>query len=493
MVINETLPISENNQCIQTIDLPEEELRWCIINLKEVLEKGKRLEASVFDIEGKHSREVLKSSKWNLIKLTGNNGITEAYSLGRFKRIWLDKSDFPIYQPSQIMEIKPYPNGFLSKLTRINIESLRVKRNQVLLTCSGTIGNCSYVSETLNNKIFSHDLIRINCKKEKDAGYVYAFLKTKIGNIIIQTNEYGAVVSHIEPEHLENIPIPNPPDPLKEKIHNLIIRSYELRDESNFLLDQAEELLYDALKLPPIEKLKPRYFDPNADLRNYSMKLSKLAGRFDASYHVPIVDEILRHLRKEASELTTIGDTRISQDIILPGRFARVYVEEGQGTVFLGGKQLYELDPSNKKYLSSSRHGGRIKSDLFLKENMILITRSGTIGKVMIVPKHWGKWVANEHIIRVVPASDDIAGYLYVFLSTEYGRELITRFTYGSVVDEIDDNHVSRIHVPLLKDSDIQYKINRLSLEANEKRTEAYHAEQDAISIINDEVIYSKK
>ena len=109
----------------------------------------------------------------------------------------------------------------------------------------------------------------------------------------------------------------------------------------------------------------------------------------------------------------------------------------------------------------------------------------------MLVPKHWEGWTANQHIIRVVPASGEIAGYLYVFLASDYGRELITRFTYGAVVDEIDDHHVSAIEVPLLKDRKLQTEINRLAIEANAKRTEAYHAEQQAIRITNDEVIHA--
>lgn len=71
-------------------------------------------------------------------------------------------------------------------------------------------------------------------------------------------------------------------------------------------------------------------------------------GRADASYHLPIVDAIIKHLEQYSAEVTTIGDERISSKVILPGRFKRVYVEEGYGRVFIGGKQLGELDPTNK-------------------------------------------------------------------------------------------------------------------------------------------------
>ena len=123
---------------------------------------------------------------------------------------------------------------------------------------------------------------------------------------------------------------------------------------------------------------------------------------------------------------------------------------------------------------------------------MTLITCSGTIGKVTLVGKHWENWTANQHIIRVIPASKDVAGYLSIFLASEYGFPLITHYTYGSVVDEIDDNHVSSIPFPILKNAEIQQRINELALQANEKRYEAYKLEQQALSIIDREVIFAK-
>ena len=198
------------------------------------------------------------------------------------------------------------------------------------------------------------------------------------------------------------------------------------------------------------------------------------------------------HLKENAAEVTTVGDSRISRSVILPGRFKRVYVEEGYGRIFIGGKQLGELDPSNKKYLSNVHHGNRIAQQLELKENMTLITCSGTIGRVALVGKHWDGWTANQHIIRVVPANKDIAGYLYIFLASDYGRTLITRYTYGSVVDEIDDDHIRQIPIPLLRNQDVQQQINSLALESNAKRYEAYKLEQEALRIMNEEVIFAK-
>ena len=472
--------------------ISESPLKWCSVSLSDVVSRGKRLEASVFDVEAKQARSLISHGKYPLTMVGGPEGLTSSYVCGRFKRVWVEKSDMPIYQPSTVVDINPTPDGYISKRTKTDIEALRVHNGQVLMTCSGTIGKVSYVSKTLDEKIFSHDLLRINCNNADDAGFIYTYLKSKVGNKILLTNSYGAVITHIEPKHLATVPIPNAPAELKQKINGLIVRSYELRDESNELIDKATALLKAELQLPDISALDVELYKKQAPVDTFSVKLSDMSGRLDASYHVPIVEAITEHLRKYAEEVTTVGDARISKEVVLPGRFKRVYVDEGYGRVFIGGKQLYELDPTNKKYLSNVHHGDRIAKQLELHEDMTLITCSGTIGKVALVGKHWENWTANQHIIRVVPATKDIAGYLNIFLASDYGFQLITRFTYGSVVDEIDDNHVRAIPVPFLKSHDVQKQINDLALEANQKRYEAYQLEQEALRIMDTEVIYAK-
>ena len=197
---------------VNNITESKDSLKWCSVSLADVISRGKRLEASVFDVEAKRARQIIANGKYPLTTIGGEKGLTTSYTGARFKRIWVENSDMPIYQPSTIVDIKPTPDGYISHLTQTNIDALRVHKGQILMTCSGTIGKVSYVSETLNDLIFSHDLLRIDCKHNVDQGYIYAYLKSKIGNKILLTNSYGAVITHIEPEHLSSVPIPNAPD-----------------------------------------------------------------------------------------------------------------------------------------------------------------------------------------------------------------------------------------------------------------------------------------
>ncbi len=468
-------------------------VKWCAVSLDEVVSRGKRLEASVFDIEALNARAVVCSSPYGYVPLMGTlqSPVARAYYGGRGKRNYVPSTRqgaIGFIGSSEMLDCCPYPVKFMADTPQV--DDLRVKHGDILMSRSGTIGNLSFVNDTLSKLLVSEHAIRIECRS--NPGYVYAFLKSQVGQLLVKSGIYGAVILEVEPDHLESIPIPDTPDDLKQQINDLVVKSYELRDESNAIINKATTLLVDELQLPSIDKFKVKLLKKGADIDTFSVKLDDLAGRLDCSYHVPLVGEIVEHLKKHAAEVTTVADPRISKNVILPPRFARVYVEEGHGIPLVGGKQIHELDPSNKKHLSRSKHIA-ILSQLEVRPNYTLITRSGTIGKVGMVPRHWDKWVPSDHIIRVVPASDGIAGFLNIWLSSEYAHPLVVRHTYGSVIDEIDAVQVRSIPVPLLKDAMIQDKINALALRANEKRYEAYTLEQQALSIMDREVLIASE
>lgn len=471
----------------------ESPVKWCTVALSDVVARGKRLEASVFDVEAKQARATVINGKYKWRALGGEDGLIQnAYYPGRFKRIYCDKrTGEAFYLPSQMAEVYPKAEKYISALTKCDICELRLKANTLLLTRSGTIGTVSLVSKTTQGKVYSDDVIRVSFKETYDTGFIYTFLKSKTGSKILTTNGYGSVITHLEPEHLAAVPIPDAPVMLKKKIHDLIVQSYELRDESNGLIDQATALMIGELKLPDIDAFDVDFYKKAAPVDTFSVKLSEMSGRLDASYHVPIVDAIIEHLRQHAEEVTTVGDPRISREVILPGRFKRVYVDEGYGVPFFGGRSIGELDPSDKKYLSFSQHDKKIKDELTIHAGMILVTCSGTIGKIAMVPKHWDKWAMTHDIIRFVPV-ETISGYAFIWLQSEYAAKLINSFAYGSVVRHIEKEHINRLPIPLLKNHEVQKKINDLALEANEKRYQAYLLEQEALQIMDKDVIYAK-
>lgn len=468
-----------------------ESLKYASVSIEEILASKIRLEANVFNVEGRKAKEILKNCKWEIKHVCGQTGIAKSFHRGRFKRIFVERSDMPIYQPAQILELYPKPYKFISSLTKTDIEALRVKRGQILMTCSGTIGKCIVVTKLFDNQIFSHDLIRITANNDYDTGFIYVYLISEIGQSLIKTNNYGAVIQHIEPEHLEHVQIPYPDKSIRQKIHQKIMTSFDLRDEANELINKAEELLFNNLKLPPIECLQPDYYEKRTEVKTYSVKLEHLNNRFDGSFHNPIVACIIDYFLDNAEKVIPLG--RLSTEITMPGIFKRIYVTEENGVPFLGTNDILELNPRVEKFLSKTGHKKLIEKELSVKENTILITDRGTIGNVVLVPEYYEQesWTVSQNSIRIVPNSIDIAGYLYIFLNSDYGKALSKRETYGAVIDMIDPSNAGQIPIPMLKDKTVMKAINDLALKASKLRTKAYYFEKQALKIMNEEVIFA--
>ncbi|MCB1658925.1 MAG: hypothetical protein KDI39_11920 [Pseudomonadales bacterium] len=466
-----------------TLDVPKQTkaFSWVSVPVQNVFDTGLRLEASVYATEAQEAKRLITQGKYGA--KPAKEFFAACFYSGRFKRAYLPKKAGlkGFIGSAEMLALNPEPVKWMMAQSET-----AVKQGQLLLSRSGTIGNVTLVNKTLEQFLVSEHAIRIEAKD--NVGYLYAFFKSKTGRCIVESLIHGAVIHQIEPSHLHSIPIPNAPELLKTHIHHTITESFNLRDESNELMALARSTLQTALALPSVEQLNPPTNAKNG-LYCFSVNIANLNQRFEANYHNPLVQSITEHLQQHAAQVLPLGDKKLTQDIILAGRFKRVYVEEKQGVPFLGGKEILELDPRGEKYLSLKHHGERITEQLTLDENMILITCSGTIGKVNIVPKHWQGWAGSQHILRAVPSNAEWAGYLYAWLSSEWALPLIRRFTYGAVVFEIDQYHLAQVPVPILADTNTMKEINILALRAHQLRYQAFQKEQEALRLFNGDVL----
>lgn len=480
-MVTNALVIDNVNEYVTT---HQSKINWISLPIQEVIDAELRLEASLYSTDVEQTKLKVLSNKYGFVKLS--ELIVKCSYPGRFKRTYVSKSvGQPFFLPSQLNEIYPKPTKFISISKLKNSKDLIIDDKSLLVTRSGTVGNCTIANSYFIGGLFSDDIIRIKTKESYDLSYIYIYLKSACGMKVLRALNYGAVIKHIEPEHLLNMPIPKAPILLRKKIHIDVQESFDLREKSNKLLDKAYQILKDELQLPKVEDFLS---EEAPSVHCFSISSRELSGRLEANYHHPIVQKIIGHLDKYAISIKRLNDSSLTKSINLPGRYKRHYVEPKYGVPFIGGKEILELDPRGEKYLSLKLHSERITNELTLKNNMILVTRSGTIGKVVLVPKHWDNWTASEHLLRVIPVNDKHAGYLYAWLSSEWALPLIRRYTYGAVVFEIDQYHLGDVPIPIINEESMSL-INDLVLEANELRTKAFILEQNALDVFNNQVI----
>lgn len=107
-----------------------------------------------------------------------------------------------------------------------------------------------------------------------------------------------------------------------------------------------------------------------------------------------------------------------------------------------------------------------------IRHGWLLVTRSGTLGRVFYVTERFDGWFASDDLIRVIPNRPETAGYLYAWLSTPLARKQILREGYGGQIDHIDDTHLRTVPVPCLGD-DVVGRIAAKVVQGMEKRDAA--------------------
>lgn len=204
--------------------------------------------------------------------------------------------------------------------------------------------------------------------------------------------------------------------------------------------------------------------------------------RLDASYYKPATTTSVTFLQQSGMQTQSLES--LSNKIFLPPRFKRIYVDTGYGVPFLQGRNIIQFQPSDIKNISPE--SCKKFEDLIIRNGWLLITRSGTVGRVVLCPEEWDGWAASEHIIRIVPDETRcLSGYLCAFLTSSLGQAQLTANIYGAVVDEITERQVKNLQIPLpvnTQDSALVQSIDTQMKESTRLRTVGVRLAETAIT-----------
>jgi hypothetical protein len=226
---------------------------------------------------------------------------------------------------------------------------------------------------------------------------------------------------------------------------------------------------------------KLEHFSVDASLLRQSPGL-----RLDASFYNPAVAHAIERIRRSGLPVKTLGD--LTKEVFIPPRFARVYVGSNYGLPFLQGSHIVQFQAADLKYVSTKVH--RNIEKWVIREGWILVTRSGSVGRVAIAPRLWDGWAASEHILRIIPDEKKCpAGYLAAFLMSSVGQAQLTAQIYGAVVDELTEDQTKGVLVPVPKTKGQHEKIeeiDKIVRASVKKRAEAASLATGAVARAED-------
>jgi type I restriction enzyme S subunit len=397
------------------------------------------------------------------------------YQGGIFKRVFVENEEYAHQYITASDMVKTHP---LDTAKNISIkytpwvDEMTLRDKQILVSCAGTVGNTALVNDSFSGCIGSQEIIRIETSKVP-YGFLYAYISAPIVNEYIQSMIYGAVVPRISPGELGRLPVLLPEEPKQQHIHNLIVETSKLRVEANKLLKEAVEYFEEK-----IDKTKVHLGYQTGTIS--SKALNTFHKRLDGQYQL-----LWKDLESEKNDAFVYESLwSFAKTIFVGGRGKRLYTESG--VPFLSSSDMMLFNPKRECKKVSKRTPGL--NNMMVSKYDILISRSGTVGNIVLVGDDLAETAISEHALRLVIDSEKISPkYVFCFLKTKYGMKCMEASSFGSVIITLNEDLIGNIELPIL-DNEHQEKINNKVELYLQKMDEATLKENQAINLIENEI-----
>lgn len=413
------------------------------------------------------------------------NGAKGAFHAGREGRVWVKEERYgvPFMGSVDIIQANLDRLPLISKEQVSRKPLFRVFKDWVLITRSGTIGRMTLARQEMDGHACSEHVMRVVPDPEKIfPGYLYCYLRSKFGVPLVVSSTYGAIIQHIEPHHVINLPVPIVDKQLEEKAHELINKCGDNRTDSNELLKKAGQLINKHFSFPNKLALSHRIFTHSAASSSLVQK------RMDATYHDRVA-QMSDDLVEQAGAEKTLAELGVNTGE--SGRMKLVFTESDHGVPFTTSGEIFRARYEPQRFLAKSKLGD--VADWGVRQEDILLARSGQVGGIIGT----GVWADSRFenaavsvdVIRIkAQESEVLPGYLYAYLMcTDVGYRQLIRSAAGSSIPHLSSDDVLKLKLPRMGTAE-EKAVHELVQKAGELAAEAQKLEDEAVKMVEDAI-----
>lgn len=440
-------------------------------------EGGRRLDCNPYmsgALEARDTLRNLSAPKEYLVDVTNR-----IFHAGREGRLWVDNPEFgvPFFGSSDIQNADLASLPLIAKRQIQRNPLFTLQRGWTLITRSGTIGRMSYVREEMAGLACSEHVLRVVPASDRiPSGYLFAFLSSRYGVPLIASGTYGAIIQHIESEHISDLPVPRFGESFEKNVSELVEAASTQRTLASTKRRAAIHAVHAHLQWSGLRSPE----------RCTSVPARVVMRRMDAFHHSAKVGFSSNTLGSTQGVL--LGD--LVESVFEPNRGSRLKVDDpAYGVPFLSSSSVFELRPRGDYLISRSLtpHFGA----LLLSSKDVLLPRSGQVGgiigrAVLPLPSNVGH-AGSEHLVRVRCKSEEDAAYLWAILASEPGYWTVVGTAFGSSIPSLDTELIRRITVPWFGSSDREL-IAGLAREAVIAQDAGNELEATAIGLVEEKI-----
>lgn len=447
-------------------------------------ESGRRLDCNPYMSGALEARDALKG-----VPVTEKlEDLTERiFHAGREGRVWVDDPSYgvPFLGSTDILaaDLSALPLIAKKQVERNPLFTLR--EGWTLITRSGTIGRMAYVRPDMAGMACSEHVLRVVPNKERiPSGYLYAFLSSRFGVPLVVSGTYGAIVQHIEPEHISNLPVPRFDSALEARIDQLVSSAAIDLSESHRLINSATRMLLQSIGL---QDLRDDLWHQDQRARGWE-NCSVSTESLRALNYDPRVVEIRREI--ESRSYSRLGD--LCDPAQFKGKiiFTRIEADPEHGHMLLGQRNAFQVRPEGRWISRKSVTG----LGLVVPPGTTLVPSHGTLGefelycRALIVTQRTAKYAYSGDFFRCVPLEGAIEpGYLFAFMRSRLAFRMLRSISTGGKQQEQHPAMMYRLPIPRLGDEK-EREIAALVNEGCQLYDRSLEADDQARSLIEEKI-----
>ncbi|MEF2525423.1 MULTISPECIES: methylation-associated defense system restriction endonuclease subunit S MAD5 [Streptomyces] len=453
------------------------------VRLSWLREQGLRLDAAPYLSGAFAAKQLLKRLPETVplrLLTEGGDGIFHA---GRPLRRWVTAPEHGVrfFSSTDIMEADFSNLPLISKESVALNPRLVIHSGWTLITRSGNVGRIAYARPDVDGYACSEHVMRVvpNPARVKP-GYLNTFLRSRFGVPIITSQAYGAIIQHIEPNHIADLPVPRFGEDVENRIHDLVEEAAQLRSEFQSGLQEATRDLFTTAGLEKL--LDVRWHEQPRDLGFTQRGLTPTTLR--ALNYQPRARRIIDALA--SVDHVTLGEVCQGGMLGSGARFKRIDAKPGHGAArLIGQRQGFWIRPEGRWISPTQAPAG-----IFAQDETIMIAAQGTLGenevfcRALFVTGSWMDHVYSQHFLRVVSGDVTFPGaYLFAFLRSEAAFRILRSMSVGGKQQDIHESLRRKIPVPKLTARD-RSRIAEAVRIAYLKRDEADEKEDQAMGLL---------
>jgi type I restriction enzyme M protein len=175
-------------------------------------------------------------------------------------------------------------------------------------------------------------------------------------------------------------------------------------------------------------------------------------------------------------------------------RFKRPYADEGVTSgesilPYYTGTAMTQTKGENVKYLDrkkATKTQNKQLDELMIFKDWILITDSGTLGRVIYTLPCRDGVIATNNLIRVIIDDPNLRGYIYEFLQSPLGQDQMLKNEYGTNQSHLEPIHVADVLIPLPKDTAKLEEIGSKALKGIEQMQQSIDNHEKATKLMTE-------